>query len=558
MNHWSLYTQVWKILIQYYKKPKRTMVLLALLIIAASALGILLPYLIKQLVDQSPLRQFDFNIQRIWTLDSLYLLALAYSLGWLLSNILMHLSNWLSGFFLKNIDCALVYEGLDNFFHLKFQQQSSIDTGVLNSDIWRGASAFGQLTYTCLFILLPILFEIFAMMWVLSQSISFNYALFFVLFAFLTFGITLWLSFKSKDIFTDMFEAHNQVNGFFVEKVQNFYDVQLNASKNYQLDLFAQNIENYRRASFRSYKRMSYLMMLQVMMVGVFLTSFMLVTVYLFELKQVTAGDVVLISSYVIALAMPVLQVSQSLIRLKGDLIAVKKYHTYFQLEKNEISQVSIQPSNIIYKFEHAEIKLGAQQIQDFNLCIEQGRCYVIIGQTGIGKSTFIHYLLGMRQIDAGNLYYKNINITQQFSKQIFNQVAVVSQFPVIYSGTLRQNLIHNSEYHYSDEQLTQYLEHFYLSQILDQHGYGLDDDLQLIYKTFSGGEKQRLSIIRALLKQPQCLIMDEPTAALNEQIGYELLHFIRSRVDTIIMISHAAYAKQFADQLIDFDQLIT
>lgn len=75
--------------------------------------------------------------------------------------------------------------------------------------------------------------------------------------------------------------------------------------------------------------------------------------------------------------------------------------------------------------------------------------------------------------------------------------------------------------------------------------------------KVFQGGEKQRISMIRALLKQPKFLIMDEPTAALDEQTSMQLMALIRAKVETIFMISHAQYAKNFADEIIDFDQLI-
>lgn len=557
MRHWKLYTQVWKIMLQYYKKPMIIMVLLAALVIAATALSVFLPYLMKQMIDLSPFRNFEISFESIWSLQSLYVLAVIYTLAWLISNVFMHISHWLSGVFLKNIDCALVYQGLDNFFQLKYQQQSSIDIGVINTDIWRGASAFGQMTYTCLFILVPIIFEIFAMMWMLTQNINLKYALLFLLFALLTFAVTLWLSFKSKDIFSAMFEAHNQVNGFFIEKVQSYYDVQVNASKDYQLKKFAQSVEEYRHRSFASYQKMSLLMIFQVVMVGFFLFTFMLFTMYLFELRQVTAGDMILISSYIIALAMPVLQVSQSLIRLKGDVIAVRKYYDYFELPQHVLTDAAIEKNHTLFQFKHAQIQLGQHKISDFNLSIAKAKCYVIKGKTGIGKSTFIQYLLGLRQIEAGYLYYQGLDISAAFSKQIFNQVAVVSQTPMVYSGSLRHNLIHNSPHAYSDAELNQYLEIFHLNQILSQHGYHLDDDLQEVYKSFSGGEKQRISIIRALLKRPECLILDEPTAALNEQIGEALLTYILSQVETVIMISHANYALQFADEIIDFDVLL-
>lgn len=94
------------------------------------------------------------------------------------------------------------------------------------------------------------------------------------------------------------------------------------------------------------------------------------------------------------------------------------------------------------------------------------------------------------------------------------------------------------------------------MGDLLRKNKLDLESNLHDVYKSFSGGEKQRISIIRALLKKPQCLIMDEPTAALNEALGLMLLSYIRSQVSCSIVISHAAYALQFADQVVDFDAL--
>lgn len=133
----------------------------------------------------------------------------------------------------------------------------------------------------------------------------------------------------------------------------------------------------------------------------------------------------------------------------------------------------------------------------------------------------------------------------------------MVSQLPIVYSGTLRQNLIHNSRFTYTDLELEQWLGQFNLLNLLRKNNLTLDDDLQNVYKSFSGGEKQRISMIRALLKQPKFLIMDEPTASLDEQTSIQLMALIRAKVETVFIISHAQYAKSFADEIIDFDQLI-
>ncbi len=551
------YRRGWKILKQHYHTPYRMMLVLGLVVVAVTLVGVYLPYLMKQIIDLSQLDRVELSFNQLWSWQNLYLLAIAYALGWFLSNFLDHLTGLFSGLFMVNIESSLVYKGLENYFHLKYSEQKKIDTGVINTDIWRGASAFSQLTYTTLFILTPVVFEILVMMWMLAQNISFSFSFYFLLFALLTFALTLLVTFKSQDVFTAMYEAKNMINQFFIERVQSHYDVQVNAAHQYELKRFAEKTAQYRHTTADSYYKIVRLMIIQIVFVGIFLLSFMILTVYLFEQQQVTTGDFVLISAYIIGLTMPILRVSQSLIRLRGDYIALQKFNAYFSLPQQQFKHDQIQAHELIYQFHHAQFQLGKYQIRDFNLSIEQGKCYVIMGQTGIGETSFIQYLIGLEQIDAGQLLYKNIDISAEFAQEIYTEIAVVSQTPIVYSGSLRENLVHNSAYTYTDAELEAYLVQFNLLHLLQKNKLGLDDDIQEIYKSFSGGEKQRISIIRALLKQPQCLIMDEPTAAINEEMGRELLNMIHAQVKTIIMITHAHYAQQFADELIDFDALI-
>ncbi len=552
-----IYISIWNVLRQYYQHPIRDMFSLGCLSILSILLTVSVPYIMKQIVNISQSNSASFSWEMIWQWENLYLLAACYALAWFIGNLLQHLSQRYSAFFLIHIEAALVYMGLKNYFDLTFNEQRKIEIGNINTDIWRGANAFGQLTYTSLFILLPLLFELVVMMWILAQSISLSFALIFLVFAVVLFVVTLCIAVKSKDVFSVFYEAQNQINQFFIEKVQNHYDIQINAAKEYELRSFDQRIKDYQLKKSKSHGHLMILMLIQVFAVAIFLFIFMLLTVYLFENKQVSTGDFVLISAYIVGLTLPMLRVSQSIMMLKGEYISLVKFYDYFQLEKNIYQITEIEPSTFFYCFEHAQLDLGKNQLQNFNLIIQQHQCYVITGQTGIGKSSFMNHLIGLQKIQSGKLYYKNIDISVEFSTNIYHEIAVVGQTVAVYSGTLRQNLVHNSRYHYSDLELLHWLEVFQLTQLCTKNNLSLDDDLEERYKSFSGGEKQRLNILRALLKQPKCLIMDEPTAALDEVTAIHLMKVIRQQVSTVIMISHAPYAKQFADHLIDFDQLL-
>lgn len=92
------------------------------------------------------------------------------------------------------------------------KSKKKIDAGVFNSDLWRGATAFGQLTYTILFILIPVVVQILGMVWVLAQNIGLVYALYFFIFSIVTLGLSIRITFKTEDIFSEMYASRNSLN----------------------------------------------------------------------------------------------------------------------------------------------------------------------------------------------------------------------------------------------------------------------------------------------------------------------------------------------------------
>ncbi|MDQ2620058.1 ABC transporter ATP-binding protein, partial [Acinetobacter baumannii] len=304
-------------------------------------------------------------------------------------------------------------------------------------------------------------------------------------------------------------------------------------------------------------KKIGLLMISQLFMIFLFLLMFMLFTVFLSTEKQLTPGAFVLISTYIIQLTNPFLAVSQSLMRLNGNFVALAKYRKYFDLNKENYTYSIVQDSNVLYQFINAKFSLGKRNVDQFNLTISTNKTYVVIGQTGLGKTSLMNYLVGVYQIQSGQLLYKNIDISHNFSKHIFNEVVYVAQQPIIFPYSLRENLVYNSQHIYEDSYLLQMLEQFNLSHILKKHQLTLDDDLTEIYKSFSGGEKQRICILRGLLARPQLIILDEPTAALDVDTAKNILEYIQQVVPSIIMITHSPYAMELADEVIDLEKLL-
>jgi ATP-binding cassette subfamily B protein len=354
-----------------------------------------------------------------------------------------------------------------------------------------------------------------------------------------------------------MYQQDNQVNSHLIHQISNSYEIKVKNAVPFQLSKFNDTLNSYITTAKDRNKKIGLLMISQLFLIFLFLLIFMLFTVFLSTEKRLTPGAFVLISTYIIQLTNPFLAVSQSLMRLNGNFVALAKYRQYFNLNKEQYTYSAAKDSEILFQFINAQFLLGKRAIDHFNLTISANKTYVIIGQTGLGKTSLMNYLMGVYQIQSGQLLYKGVDISHHFSKHIFDEVVYVAQQPVIFPYSLRENLVYNSQYIYEDSYLLQMLEQFNLLHILKKHQLTLDDDLTEIYKNFSGGEKQRICILRGLLARPQLMILDEPTAALDVDTAKNILKYIQQVVPSVIMITHSPYAMELADEVIDLEKLL-
>ncbi|MFJ1519725.1 ATP-binding cassette domain-containing protein [Acinetobacter sp. ABJ_C1_1] len=550
------YKFIWNISKENYKKQRSSMFLMFLLVVFAAFFTTLLPYLLKIIIDYSA-HEYNFLLNIQLPFNFLYLLVLAYATAWLVNELCHWTQNIFGAYLMVDFKGSLISAGLKNYLNLKKDAQDQIEAGTVMSDLERGSTAFGEINLTLTFYLGPIIFQLVMIFAVLFMTISLLFSFSFLLVAIIIFIVSFYINKRSSSLFDAMYEKDNLVNSHLIHQISNSYEIKVKNAVPFQLSKFNDTLNLYITTAKDRNKKIGLLMISQLFMIFLFLLIFMLFTVFLSTDKQLTAGAFVLISTYIIQLTNPFLAVSQSLMRLNGNFVALAKYRQYFNLKKEQYTSSTIQHSEVIFQFINAKFSLGKRAVDHFNLTILANKTYVVIGQTGLGKTSLMNYLMGVYQIQSGQLLYKNIDISHNFSKHIFDEVVYVAQQPVIFPYSLRENLVYNSQHIYEDSYLLQMLEQFNLSHILKKHQLTLDDDLTEIYKNFSGGEKQRICILRGLLARPQLIILDEPTAALDVDTAKNILEYIQQVVPSVIMITHSPYAMGLADEVIDLEKLL-
>lgn len=188
------------------------------------------------------------------------------------------------------------------------------------------------------------------------------------------------------------------------------------------------------------------------------------------------------------------------------------------------------------------------QVLKHISLTIEDGDFVVILGASGSGKSTLLNVLSGLERAESGQIFYDDTEITALTDKEltafrrkkigfIFQQYYLLQNMNVGKNIKMGADLAVNSDY----------------KAILKE--VGLENKLHKFPSELSGGEQQRVSIARALAKRPEVLFLDEPTGALDEDTGRQVLQYISELQKeygfTIIMVTHNLNIAEMAKTVI-------
>ncbi len=196
--------------------------------------------------------------------------------------------------------------------------------------------------------------------------------------------------------------------------------------------------------------------------------------------------------------------------------------------------------------------------VKDIELHIKKGDTVAFVGPSGSGKTTLVKLILGLYKPNEGEIFYNNINSNDINMTELRRQLGLVSQDSQLFSGTIRDNLLFVKP-KATNEELMNALNKAACGGILKRAEKGLDSTIGEGGIKLSGGEKQRLSIARALLRSPRLLIFDEATSALDSLTEEDITSTIRelslSKNQITILIAHRLSTIMHADKIFVMEQ---
>lgn len=181
---------------------------------------------------------------------------------------------------------------------------------------------------------------------------------------------------------------------------------------------------------------------------------------------------------------------------------------------------------------------------------IPENKITCIVGESGSGKTTLLRHLNGLVSADSGSIYFKGKNIDELDNIQLRRKVVMLSQNPAIFPGNIRDNLTIGLKFsdksEVDDDKLNKILELVHLDK-------SLEDDAEKL----SGGEKQRVALGRILLMEPEVLLLDEPSSALDEAteklVIERVVEYSKANNRSLIMVTHSKnIAKTYGEYIVE------
>ncbi|MEY2355424.1 ABC transporter ATP-binding protein [Lysinibacillus capsici] len=195
------------------------------------------------------------------------------------------------------------------------------------------------------------------------------------------------------------------------------------------------------------------------------------------------------------------------------------------------------------------------KNLQQISLSLKKGQTLGIVGKTGAGKTTFLRQLLREYPIGQGQLSIDGIDITAQTKEQILDWIGYVPQDHVLFSRTIRENILFGKE-DATQAELQQAIRAAYFEKDLDNLPMGLETLVGEKGVSLSGGQKQRVSIARALIKDPEILMLDDSLSAVDAKTEARIIENIQRERQgkTTIITTHRLSGIQHADVIIVLD----
>lgn len=532
---------------------QRVMVALVCLVLAKVAI-VGVPLLLKEIVDALDPSQVDVVMLPLF-------LVLGYGLLRIVSVLFGELRD---AIFAKVTQRSIRRVALQVFRHLHALSLSfhlNRQTGGVSRDIERGSRGISFLLSFLVFNILPTLVEITLIALILFS----NYNLWFALVPFatavvyiaFTLIVTEWrMKYRRK-----MNEMDSKANTRAIDSLINFETVKYFGNEEFETGRYDENLQVWERAAIKNQTSLASLNVGQGVIIAIGITILMLLASKGVADGELTLGDLVLVNAYLLQMFIPMNFLGFVYREIKHSLVDMERMFGILDEHKAIEDKQDAKPLDVSkgeVRFDHVAFHYdkNRQILEDIDFTIHPGQKVAVVGGSGGGKSTLVRLLFRFYDVQHGAIKIDGQDIRDVTQQSLREAIGIVPQDTVLFNDTIYYNIAY-AKPDAAKEEIERAAEMAHLKGFIESLPEGYETIVGERGLKVSGGEKQRIAIARAILKNPRILVFDEATSALDSESEKAILSAFSEIATnhTTLVIAHRLSTIIDADQILVMDR---
>lgn len=543
-----------KILFRYLKNFKGLIALALFLATVNQVFSLLDPHITGRIVDNF-IEKKDVLDRDTFTKGILYLVGLAIGAA-MVSRIAKNLQDYFTNIVVQKLGAKMYADGLKHSLELPYQtfedQRSGETLGILQkvrTDSEKFITTFISVLFT----------GIVGMVFVAIYSLTVSYKVTLVYFAAIpVIALTSWLlSRKIKAVQKSIVKETTSLAGSTTESLRNIELVKSLGLANQEINRLNNTTYKILGLELKKVKHVRSMSFLQGTTVNFVRSLMVVILLLLIFSNELTTGQYFTFLFYSFFIFAPLQELGNVIIAYREAEVSLLNFNRILSLPKEARPENPVHVGRITnLSFDNVSFKhqsAGSNALNNISFSTNNGQTIAFVGPSGSGKTTLVKLLVGLYAPKDGRVLYNTIPGTEIDLDDLRNKIGFVTQDTQLFSGTIRENLLFVRPGATDAECLT-VLRQAACQSLLERADKGLDTVIGEGGVKISGGEKQRLSIARALLRQPDILVFDEATSSLDSITEEEITQTIREvsviKDHITILIAHRLSTIMHADRI--------
>ena len=441
--------------------------------------------------------------------------------------------------------------GLSLRFHLDRQ------TGGISREIERGTKGISTVLTYSLFSIIPVILEFSFVAVILVRKFDWRFAAItfsaVVLYLLFTFLISEW----RMKIRREANEWDNKSSSQAIDSLLNYETVKYFNNESFEVDRYDQFLKGYERADVKTETSLGFLNIGQSVIIALAVTTLMILSADGVVGGTLSIGDLVLVNALLIQLYIPLNFMGMVYREIKQAFIDMERMFNLLEKPQEVKDGYETYPSDLkipSIEFKGVNFSYGGSRetLKDINFFIPSGKTVAIVGESGSGKTTIARLLFRFYDVTSGAVLVNDRNV-KEFTQDSFRRaVGVVPQDTVLFNDSLGFNIRYGRP-DCSEDDLSRVVMAAQLDEFVKRLPMGYDTQVGERGLKVSGGEKQRISIARAMLKDPPIMIFDEATSSLDSSSEKLIINAMKdvSQNRTTLVIAHRLSTISHAHEII-------